>query len=157
MKKWIALLLAALLVLCCACTAQQPSLNDADATEAPAADATQAPADATDAPEEGGEAAYRVGIIQLTEHAALDAAREGFVAALEASGLDIEIETQNAQGEQTVCATIATKFVNDEVDLILAIATPAAQAAAQATRDIPILVTAVTDPAASGLVAFSSS
>ncbi len=153
MKKWIALLLAALLVLCCACTAQQPSLNDADATEAPAADATQAPADATAAPEEGGEAAYRVGIIQLTEHAALDAAREGFVAALEASGLDIEIETQNAQGEQTVCATIATKFVNDEVDLILAIATPAAQAAAQATRDIPILVTAVTDPAASGLVA----
>ena len=153
MKKWIALLLAVLLVLCCACTAQQPSLNDADATEAPAADATQAPADATDAPEEGGEAAYRVGIIQLTEHAALDAAREGFVAALEASGLDIKIETQNAQGEQTVCATIATKFVNDQVDLILAIATPAAQAAAQATKDIPILVTAVTDPASSGLVA----
>ncbi len=153
MKKWIALLLAVLLVLCCACTAQQPSLNDADATEAPAADATQAPADATDAPEEGGEAAYRVGIIQLTEHAALDAAREGFVDALNESGLNIKIETQNAQGEQTVCATIATKFVNDQVDLILAIATPAAQAAAQATKDIPILVTAVTDPASSGLVA----
>ena len=153
MKKWIALLLAALLVLCCACTAQQPSLNDADATEAPAADATQAPADATDAPEEGGEAAYRVGIIQLTEHAALDAARQGFEDALNASGLNVTIETQNAQGEQTICATIATKFVNDKVDLILAIATPAAQAAAQATKDIPILVTAVTDPASSGLVA----
>lgn len=153
MKKWIAMLLIAALAFCCACTAQQPSLNDADATEAPAADATQAPADATDAPEEGGEAAYRVGIIQLTEHAALDAARQGFEDALNASGLNVTIETQNAQGEQTICATIATKFVNDKVDLILAIATPAAQAAAQATKDIPILVTAVTDPASSGLVA----
>lgn len=154
MKKWIALLLIAALAFCCACTQTQPEQDAVDATSEPVADATDAP-ETTDEPEADadGEAAYRVGIIQLTEHAALDAAREGFVDALNESGLNIKIETQNAQGEQTVCATIATKFVNDEVDLILAIATPAAQAAAQATRDIPILVTAVTDPAASGLVA----
>lgn len=152
MKKWIALLLIAALAFCCACT--QPEQDAVDATTEPVADATDAP-ETTDGPETDadGEAAYRVGIIQLTEHAALDAAREGFVDALNESGLNIEIETQNAQGEQTVCATIATKFVNDQVDLILAIATPAAQAAAQATKDIPILVTAVTDPASSGLVA----
>ncbi|NCB31321.1 MAG: ABC transporter substrate-binding protein, partial [Clostridia bacterium] len=57
------------------------------------------------------------------------------------------------QGEQAICSTIATKFVNDGVDLIMAIATPAAQAAAQATKDIPILVTAVTDPVSAGLAA----
>ncbi len=95
---------------------------------------------------------YKIGIIQLTEHAALDAAREGFIEALDASGIDYTVDVQNAQGEQSVCATIATKFANDGVDLILAIATPAAQAAAQATSDIPILVTAVTDPASAGLV-----
>ena len=149
MKKWIALLLAALLVLCCACTAQQPSLNDADATEAPAADATQAPADATDAPEEGGEAAYRVGIIQLTEHAALDAAREGFVQALADNGYvdgdKIKIDFQNAQNDQSTLSTISDRFVSEEVDLVLAIATPAAQAVAGKTTEIPILATAVTD------------
>jgi len=95
----------------------------------------------------------KIGIIQLTEHAALDAACQGFVETIEAADPSIEIEIQNAQGEQTICATIATKYVNDKVDLILAIATPAAQAAAQATRDIPILVTAVTDPESAGLVA----
>lgn len=94
----------------------------------------------------------KIGIIQLTEHQALDAAREGFVAKLEEAGIDVEIDVQNAQGEQTVCATIANTMVNDGVDLILAIATPAAQAAAQATAEIPILVTAVTDPASAGLV-----
>ena len=94
----------------------------------------------------------KIGIIQLTEHQALDAAREGFVDKLNEAGIEVEIDVQNAQGEQTVCATIAGTMVNDGVDLILAIATPAAQAAAQATADIPILVTAVTDPASAGLV-----
>lgn len=155
MKKWIAMLLIVALAFCCACT-QQPATEPTaapEATDAPevteAPEATEAPAD-TDT--DGADKEFRVGIIQLTEHAALDAARQGFEDALNASGLNVTIETQNAQGEQTICATIATKFVNDKVDLILAIATPAAQAAAQATKDIPILVTAVTDPASSGLV-----
>lgn len=96
---------------------------------------------------------FRIGIIQLTEHPALDAAREGFVDALVEAGFNKDnIDVQNAQGEISNCATIATKFVNDKVDLILAIATPAAQTAAQATTDIPILATAVTDFVEAGLV-----
>ncbi len=69
-----------------------------------------------------------------------------FIDALVEAGFNREnIDVQNAQGEIPNCATIATKFVNDKVDLILAVATPAAQAAAQATTEIPILATAVTD------------
>lgn len=102
------------------------------------------------------EKVYKIGICQLSEHVALDAAYEGFVDGLEEAGYvdgeNIEIDYQNAQGDQSNCPTIALKLVNDQSDLILAIATPAAQACANATEEIPILVTAVTDPAASGLV-----
>ncbi len=105
---------------------------------------------------EGGET-YKIGVIQLVEHAALDAAYEGFVDGLKEAGFEdgknITIDYQNAQGDQSNCQTIATKLVNDRNDLILAIATPAAQAVANTTKDIPILVTAVTDPADSKLVA----
>ncbi len=100
---------------------------------------------------------YKIGVIQLMQHPALDAAYEGFVEALKEEGYEdgknISIDYQVAQGEQANCITIADKFVNDKVDLILAIATPAAQAVASKTTTIPILVTAVTDPAESGLVA----
>lgn len=102
------------------------------------------------------EKVYKIGICQLSEHVALDAAYEGFVDGLEEAGYvdgeNIEIDYQNAQGDQSNCPTIASKLVNDQSDLILAIATSAAQACANATEEIPILVTAVTDPAASGLV-----
>lgn len=97
-------------------------------------------------------ASYTVGVIQLTEHAALDAANEGFVAAIEASGLEVSLDQQNAQNDQSACQTIASKFVGDGVDLIFAIATPAAQAAMAATTEIPIVGTAITDFAESGLV-----
>ena len=100
---------------------------------------------------------YKIGVIQLVEHAALDATYEGFVDGLKEAGLEvgknITIDYQNAQGDQSNCQTIATKLVNDANDLILAIATPAAQAVANTTKDIPILVTAITDPADSKLVA----
>lgn len=100
---------------------------------------------------------YKIGIVQLVEHDALDASYKGFVDGLAEAGYyegkNIVIDYQNAQGEQANCNTIATKLVNDKSDLILAIATPAAQAVANATKDIPILVTAVTDPAVSKLVA----
>ncbi|NLK26793.1 MAG: ABC transporter substrate-binding protein [Clostridiales bacterium] len=99
----------------------------------------------------------KIGVNQLVKHAALDASYQGFVDALAEAGYkdgeNIKIDYQNAQGDQSNTNTIATKLVNDNNDLILAIATPAAQAVANATKDIPILVTAVTDPAASGLVA----
>ena len=99
----------------------------------------------------------KIGILQLVEHNALDKANQGFVDGLKEAGYEdgknIIIDYQNAQGEQANCITISQKFVNDRADLILAIATPAAQAAANITKDIPILVTAVTDPADSKLVA----
>lgn len=95
---------------------------------------------------------YKVGIIQLTEHVALDAANKGFVDGLKEEGIDAGIDQQNAQGDQSALDTIATKFVSDKKDLVLAIATPAAQAIAGKTTDIPIVVTAVTDAEEAGLV-----
>ncbi|MGM0396966.1 MAG: ABC transporter substrate-binding protein [Bacillota bacterium] len=95
---------------------------------------------------------FVVGINQLAEHPALDAAREGFVEALEEAGVDVEIKYQNAQGDIPTSLSIAQGFVKDEVDLIYAIATPAAQSSKQASSDIPVLFSAVTDPVASELV-----
>ena len=105
----------------------------------------------------GGAAAssgktYKIGVIQLVEHSALDASNKGFVQAIKDSGLDCDIDQQNAQNDQSACQTIATKFVSDGDDLIFAIATPAAQAAAGATTDIPIVGTAITDFAGANLV-----
>ena len=101
---------------------------------------------------QGGSASYKIGVLQLTEHTALDAANQGFVKALDDSGIDYKIEQQNAQNDQSACQTIAQTLVNDGCDLILAIATPAAQAVAGVTSDIPIIGTAITDFAESGLV-----
>ena len=100
----------------------------------------------------GDGTTYKIGVLQLTEHTALDAANAGFVKALDDSGISYTIEQQNAQNDQSACQTIAQTLVNDGCDLILAIATPAAQAVAGATSDIPIVGTAITDFAASGLV-----
>lgn len=99
---------------------------------------------------------YNIGVIQYTEHPALDAAREGFISALKDAGYvdgqNIKLDIQNAQADQSNLKTIAQKFVTDQKDLVLAIATPAAQSMAAETKDIPILVTAVTDPAEADLV-----
>ena len=95
----------------------------------------------------------KIGAIQLAEHPALDKAYEGFKDALKEAGIsEDQIDFQNAQGDQSNCETIANKFVNDGDDLICAIATPAAQAVAGKTTDIPVVVSAVTDPEAAGLV-----
>lgn len=97
----------------------------------------------------------KIGISQLVEHPALDSAREGFIEALKEAGYEdgknIKIDFQNAQNDITNAQTIARKFVDEKVDMILAIATSAAQAAANVTKDIPILITAVTDPVSAGL------
>lgn len=98
----------------------------------------------------------KIGIIQLVEHPALDNAYKGFVDGLADAGYvdgqNISIDYQNAQNEQANCVTIANKLINDKDDLIFAIATPAAQAVANLTKDIPILVSAVTDPKTANLV-----
>lgn len=99
----------------------------------------------------------RIGIVQIVEHPSLNTIRESFIAQLAAKGYkdgdNIKIDYQNAQGDQTNLNTITQKFVADKSDLIVAIATPSAQAAANATADIPVLFSACTDPVGSGLVA----
>lgn len=89
---------------------------------------------------------YKVGVIQLVQHEALDAATEGFEDALKDKlGKNVEIEVQNAAGDSATCATIANTFASQNVDLIMANATASLQAAVAATGTIPILGTSVTD------------
>ena len=93
-----------------------------------------------------GDKTYKVGVVQLVQHEALDAATKGFTDALkEALGDKVEVEVKNASGDSNNCSTIVNGFISDKVDLIMANATPALQAAASATSTIPILGTSVTD------------
>lgn len=102
------------------------------------------------------EKVYKIGVSQFVKHGALDAAYDGFIDALKEAGYEdgknIKIDYQNAQNDMSTTNTIANKLVNDNNDLILAIATPSSEAVANATTTIPVLVTAVTDPAGSKLV-----
>lgn len=133
MKKVLVILLALAMVLSLAACGSAPA-------ETPAAEEpTAAPAAAE------GEV-YTVGICQLVQHVALDAATQGFKDALtEALGDKVVFVEQNAANDIPTCATIVNGFVSDGVDLILANATPALQAAVAATDSIPILGTSVTE------------
>ena len=103
-----------------------------------------------------GKADYTVGIVQLVDHVALDAANKGFREELKAlmneQGKTVKFDNKSASNDIGNCTTISNTFVSKKVDLILAIATPAAQAAAAATKDIPVLFTAVTNPVVAKLV-----
>ena len=105
---------------------------------------------------DGGKKAVKISIVQIVEHPALDAAREGFLETLKKNGYEegknLTVDYQNAQGDQTILQSIAQKFATDKPDMVLAIATPSAQAMAGASKDIPILITAVTDPVEAKLV-----
>ncbi len=94
----------------------------------------------------------KVGVTQIVEHPSLDAALEGFQKALEEQGLEVEYDVQIAQGDQNNNQSIANNFVGDKVDLIFANSTPSALSALNATKDIPIVFTSVTDPVGAGLV-----
>ncbi|MCI8910384.1 MAG: ABC transporter substrate-binding protein [Oscillibacter sp.] len=141
-KKLFALLLAAMMVLSlAACGGGNDPAGDApdDAASDGAPDSTP------DSAPEGGET-YVVGISQLVTHDALDAATEGFQDALnELLPGQVTFDYQNAANDPATCSTIANGFVSKNVDLIMANATPALQAAATATADIPILGTSVTE------------
>lgn len=108
-----------------------------------------------DTPDEQTQETIKIGITQIIEHPALDSSRLGFIDALADNGYtkdeNIEIDFQNAQGDIPTAQTIANNFVSDKKDLILAIATDTAQSAYNATKEIPILITAVTDPIEAGL------
>ena len=104
----------------------------------------------------GDDGKIRIGILQQLEHPSLDQSREGFIQALADNGYidgeNIVIDYQNAQSDQSNLSNMADRLVSEESDLILAIATGAAQTVAGKTSEIPILVTAVTDPVDAGVV-----
>lgn len=125
-KKFLALMMGAVLgISMIACSSKEDSNNN-------------------------GEEVYTIGINQLVQHDALDSAKNGFVDGLKEEGYEdgknIKFDYQNSQGDVSIAQTISKQFVNNKVDMIFAIATPAAQAAYNATTDIPIVFTAVTDP-----------
>ena len=143
MKKLLALTLALAMTLSmAACGSKQ------EEAPAPAPAETQevVPQESGDEPAAPEGDVFVVGICQLAPHVALDAATEGFMDALkEEFGDQVEFDLQNAAGDTPTCGTIINQFVSDGVDLILANATPALQAAQAATDTIPILGTSVTE------------
>lgn len=98
---------------------------------------------------EGGAGSYKVGVVQLEQHEALDAATQGFKDKLEeliqADGGTVDVQVQNASGDAANCTTIVNSFVSGGVDLMMANATPALQAAQAGTADIPVLGTSISD------------
>ena len=105
---------------------------------------------------ESGDEMFKVGIIQLMEHPSLDTIRESIIEGLEdegyVEGKNLKIEYKNGQNDMSTMKNIAQTFVGDECDVIVAIATPAAQAALSETTEIPIVFAAITDPVGAGLV-----
>lgn len=166
-KRVLAMLLSlALLASLAACggnadeTSEVSQKSDAGAGTENAGGADDAGTENAGADNAGTQAAggdvIKIGAIQLAEHPALDASYQGFVEAMAERGYvdgeNIVIDFNNAGGDISNCTTIAEKLVNNGSDLILAIATPAAQAVAAKTTTIPIVGTAVTDFAEAGLV-----
>ena len=131
MKKLLSLLcVAAMIFALAACDGSQAPAAEAPAAEAPAEEAQ----------------VFNLGICQLVQHPALDAATQGFKDALtEKLGDAVSFNEQNASGDAATCSVICSQFVSDEVDLIMANATASLQAAASATNVIPILGTSITD------------
>ena len=121
--------------------------TDTAASAADTASSTEAAASTADSTAAADGKVYNIGICQLVQHEALDAATQGFKDALvEKLGEgSVKFDEQNASGDSANCATIVNGFVSNGVDLILANATAPLQAAAQATADIPVLGTSITD------------
>ena len=144
MKKALSLAMAAAMTMgLAACGSTASSTAAADSTPA----SSTAESEETSAAESTDGKVYTVGICQLVQHEALDAATQGFKDALtEKLGEgNVKFDEQNASGDSANCTTIVSGFVSTGVDLILANATAPLQAAAQATADIPVLGTSVTD------------
>ena len=136
-KLFILLMMSLLLV---ACGKSDNSVNTGNEEEVNAAETS------------GGK---KVGVIQIADHIALERARKGFEDELKKINPDVEIISKNANGDLTVVPSIIKSFQDKKVDLIYAIATPAAQGAKNGEKEIPIIFNAVTDPASAAF--FSSS
>ena len=142
-KKVLSLLMVTAMIAAILVGCGSDGSNAGVGSAAPSDSGTTGSADKASAPDQ----VYNIGICQLLEHPALDAATQGFMDAVtDLIGKDkVNFDFQNAQGEQANCATIVTQFVTDDVDLIMANATAPLQAAAAATNTIPILGTSITD------------
>ncbi len=147
-KRVLSALMAVSLFAAVGCGAKNQTQGGTSTPAAATAAATSTPAAA--------KKTVKIGITQIVEHPSLDAARNGFIAALKDSGYiekdNLDVDVQIAQGDMTTNTTIAQKFAGDKKDLVLAISTPSAQAAAQAIKDAPILFTAITDPVGAKLI-----
>lgn len=148
-KNWLLLFIIAIFtaIVLAACGTSDDSNGSAEDNK----DATEEQGSSEEEASEDGET-YVIGATQIVEHPSLDAAYEGFQQAIEDAGLDVEFVFQTANGEPSNAATIANNFVADDVDLIFANSTPSAQTALQATTDIPIIFTSVTDAVDAGLI-----
>ena len=148
MKRWLSFLIISLIAVfaLAACGGNDDST---DSTETD--DTTNESPTEENGTSESGET-YKVGATQIVEHPSLDRAFEGFQAALADAGLDVEYDYQNAQADQNNVKTISDNFVADNVDLIFANSTPSAEGALNATKEIPIVFTSVTDPVSAKLV-----
>lgn len=147
LRKFYAVLAAAAMMLTAtACASSTSSTPDSSAADSSVADSSASAEGSESTDNTDSDKTYNIGICQLVQHDALDAATQGFKDALtEKLGDKVKFNEQNANGESTNCTTICTGFVAEGVDLILANATGALQAAGAATSTIPILGTSVTD------------
>lgn len=140
-KKKLALILSGILVLAALVSCSNTDTSDEKGSTT----------DVT----ETGDKVYTIGINQLVQHDALDAAKEGFIEGLKEKGFEegknLKIDYQNAQGDMSIAKTISDQFVTSKVDMIFAIATTSLQASYNSTKDIPIVFTAVTDPIDAGV------
>jgi putative ABC transport system substrate-binding protein len=143
----LALLLTLVLVVAAGC-GEKKTNQESKTSEETAVTETSTKSEETETETEK----IKIGILQYMEHGSLDQAREGFEDGLKEQGIDAEIVYQNAQGDVNNSNLIAQNLLKEDVALILAIATPSAQSAQKATTEIPILFTAVTDPAEAGLL-----
>lgn len=156
-KKLIAAILCSTMVISATACGHTASGSDSKASDSTSAVSAESASGTTEAAASDAsvdaDKVYKVGIIQQLEHPALDKATEGFKTALtDEFGDKVVFDYENAQGEQSNCTMIANNFVSGGEDLIMANATSALIAAAQATGDIPIVGTSVTDYVTAGVV-----
>ncbi|RUS42886.1 ABC transporter substrate-binding protein [Cohnella sp. AR92] len=147
-KLWAPLLLAIAMLAVTACGSN--SSDNSKKSESGASPSASPTTSASASPAAADGKKYKIAISQIVEHPSLDATREGFLAALKDNGIvegsNLEVDYNNAQGDQTNNLSIGQKLASEKLDLILAIATPSAQAVVKNVKDTPVVFAAVTDP-----------
>lgn len=153
MRKWLLLVVIAMMsvFVLAACGGDEDKAATDEANEPDEAEEAEG-TEGTEETEDADGETFVIGATQILEHPSLDEAYKGFQEAIEDAGLDVEYDYQNAQNDQNNVKTISDNFVADNVDLIFANSTPSALGALNATKDIPILFTSVTDAVDAGLV-----